>query len=357
MRLVRTTLILVALLGLAGSGCQSLFSPTPDTDSSPADDQVLTWDILPVGTSVDSVIFHIYINEVGFTNVQLHRIIADWEEMAVTWNSFGSAYDPAIAADFDANVVYDWKSVDITELAVDWMDGSHPNFGFAMAQSNPEFPRNRYASRENEGFEPYVELFTSDGNVEIILPVADAWVWEDDPDLNQGHNIKLYSGRNSETTGQKHALIHFELPDLPPDGGEGCTKTRRWWKRHSGHGNRPDEVTPLLPLWLGEPGGEKSIEVTDAHQAWQILRRRRGGCHPNGMTRLYAHMLATKLNVANGADDADVADALAAVDAFLSDHGRTDWWCMSRPEKQQARQWKRLFRRYNKGVIGPGRCE
>ena len=126
-----------------------------------------------------------------------------------------------------------------------------------------------------------------------------------------------------------------------------------FWIRHAGlgHGQAPDLVTPLLPLWLGTPAGEKSLAVVDAATAVAVLRQRlwdRCEAGPNPITALRAQLLAAKLNLAQGAEN-DIAAALGAGDGFLAGHEPADWSSLSRVQKRQVLQWTQQLRRFNQG--------
>jgi hypothetical protein len=131
----------------------------------------------------------------------------------------------------------------------------------------------------------------------------------------------------------------------------GCTRTIGYWKTH------PEKVTPLLPVWLGTGSG-KSIQVTTASQAVQILSMsRQYGGPSNGITKLYAQLLAAKLNMSNGADEADIATTLLSADDFLARYNWRDWKGLSPGQKQTVLDWKTILDNYNNGLIGPGHCQ
>ncbi|KQM12772.1 hypothetical protein AOA80_00255 [Methanomassiliicoccales archaeon RumEn M1] len=118
-------------------------------------------------------------------------------------------------------------------------------------------------------------------------------------------------------------------------------------------------ITPLIQkaggtIWLGTPGGAKSIAVTTAAEASDIISNAGGA---NGFNQLYAQMLASKLNVLNGACDNAIEETMAAADAFLATHNADDWDGLSAAEKQQIEDWKDDFDDYNNGLIGPGHCK
>jgi hypothetical protein len=126
-----------------------------------------------------------------------------------------------------------------------------------------------------------------------------------------------------------------------------------FWIRHSGlgHSNAPDLVTPLLPLWLGTPAGEKSLSIADAATAVAVLRQRlwdRCEAGPNPITALRAQLLTAKLNLAQGAEN-DIAAALVAGDGFLAGHEPADWSGLSRAQKRQVLKWTQQLRRFNQG--------
>jgi hypothetical protein len=137
---------------------------------------------------------------------------------------------------------------------------------------------------------------------------------------------------------------------------EGCTRTKGYWMNHSGqgNGNQDDEVTPLLPIWLGDAGGAESVQVTTNVMAHQILDRRFCSSRNNGVGKLYAQLLAAKLNFASGASPDAVTDVVFDADAWLADHGCGDW---GDDVSDMVLGWKDTLDDYNNGRIGPGHCD
>ena len=139
---------------------------------------------------------------------------------------------------------------------------------------------------------------------------------------------------------------------------EGCTYGKGYWKNHTGFGPQADEVTPLLlPLYLGDEDGDKTFEVANAQTAYEILQQHKYGHPRNGITKLYAHFLATKLNITNFANPADIFDVVEEVDEFLADYDWQDWDMLSRADKKMVLHWKDMLESYNEGFIGPGHCD
>lgn len=162
-------------------------------------------------------------------------------------------------------------------------------------------------------------------------------------------NTACFVTNDTGTTECDSATVFVEIPC------EGCTFTIGYWKTHAGFtGNNPDVVTPLLPQWLGTLGGAKSIQVTTAAQAVEILNF--NGVASNGINRLYAQLLAAKLNIENGADPSAVASVIAAADAFLATHNASDWDSLTRLQRNLVNQWQTTLDNYNNGLIGPGHC-
>lgn len=122
-------------------------------------------------------------------------------------------------------------------------------------------------------------------------------------------------------------------------------------------GPKTDEVTPYLPIWLGTAGGAESFEVTDDTTAYEVLCQNVYGKPNNGITKLYAQLLAAKLNIADGADPADIQATVDAADAFLADYSWEDWNGLDKDLKDSVNTWKDLLDDYNNGIIGPGHCQ
>lgn len=146
------------------------------------------------------------------------------------------------------------------------------------------------------------------------------------------------------------------LPDPVDTLADGCTRTIGFWKNHTGFGPQDDKVSALLPIELGAHGGGQSLMVGDAATARDVLKQNVYGHPSNGVTKLYAQLLAAKLNVASGASDADIAAELVAADAFLALHAPEDWSSLDAAEQDGTLFWKDAFDAYNNGVIGPGHC-
>jgi hypothetical protein len=137
--------------------------------------------------------------------------------------------------------------------------------------------------------------------------------------------------------------------------GNACTRTIGYWKNHAGTGPQQDRLTPLLPIWLGSENGATSIRVTSASGAIHLLNH--GGDASNGINKLYAQLLAAKLNIKSGTDGSVIAQTITAADAFLATHSAADWRGLSAHERAQVLTWMDTLDRYNNGKLGPTHCK
>jgi hypothetical protein len=142
---------------------------------------------------------------------------------------------------------------------------------------------------------------------------------------------------------------------MPPH--EGCTLTIGFWKTHAGFGPQANVVSPLLPIWLGTPGGTCSIPVTDSAIAHDILLQNVYGHPDNGLTKLYAQLLGAKLNIASGASESSVKNTISKADEFIADNCYGDWDSLSSADQAKVLRWHDKLDDYNNGIIGPGHCD
>jgi len=150
------------------------------------------------------------------------------------------------------------------------------------------------------------------------------------------------------------ATVHVNVPCVG-----GCTRTIGYWKTHAGFGPQADVVTQYLSQYLGTAGGPKSQLVATAANAVNYLSF--GGSNgvkdaSNGINKLYAQLLAAKLNFASGAGGSAVAATSAAADAFLANNDSLSWASLSKSAKSTVNGWMTTLDNYNNGLIGPLHC-
>jgi len=129
----------------------------------------------------------------------------------------------------------------------------------------------------------------------------------------------------------------------------GCTLTIGYYKNH------PSSITPL-PSYLGTSGGTKTLVVSSQAIGVDVLGQRVYGAPANGITKLYAQLLAAKLNGLHGASLSAVSATISSADAFLATHDYLDWSSLSTTEKNSVLVWHSALDNYNNGVTGPGHC-
>jgi len=462
-------LILAAILALIGVACQE----TPNlVEPQKGNLNDLAAFGIPPGATFESATFNIYVEIASGRTVNVHRITAPWEEMVVTWNNFGSSFNPGIEGSFLSDGA-GWRSADISSLVAGWLNGTNANYGLLLDQGT-SFPLSQFTSLQGIMHWPYLHICYSLEGVtmcEDVVTIGDSYIWQFTPDTNRGASDMLYAGWVNESGLEKQALLNFDLvvtqqpaaigdrvwfddnmnglqddgelgvpdatvqlldcagnvlattttdanglylfsnlvpgdylihfvapegyaftlqdqgtddavdsdanpttglawctnlapgeTDLTWDAGvylipqEGCTLTIGFWKTHAGFGPQPDLVTQYLPIWLGTAGGSQSINVTNAQIAVNVLGMSVYGTPSNGITKLYAQLLGTKLNIANGADGSSINATINSADAFLATHFWTSWDSLSKSNKKLVLTWTELLDDYNNGDIGPGHC-
>jgi hypothetical protein len=214
------------------------------------------------------------------------------------------------------------------------------------------------ATTDENGHYLFSELDPGDYYVEFIIPQDHVFSPQD-----QGIDDAVDSDADP-TTGKTDCItLEADGDDLTRDAGlyvmaaESCTYSKGYWKNHAGFGPQDNVVTPLLPIWLGNDDGDKGIPVTDSAIAVDVLVMKTYGYPSNGFAKLYAQLLAAKLNVANGADDSEIADYISTADDFLSNYDWNDWDSLDKEDRQMINDWMEMFDGYNNGNIGPGHCD
>lgn len=134
-----------------------------------------------------------------------------------------------------------------------------------------------------------------------------------------------------------------------PPPSQGCTLTIGYYKNH------PEAIAPL-PIYLGTQGGAKTLIVSSQQIGVNVLGQKTYGTSANGITKLYAQLLAAKLNILSGANNSAVASAITSADAFLATHNHTDWTLLTSAEQTSVLAWHTALDNYNNGLTGPGHC-
>ena len=463
-----SVMVLSGLLIVAGCSDQSPVD-TVSNSQAPAASQFAG---IPSNATITSALLWVHTPTLDIHLVHAYKVTAPWNEMTVSWNSFGGATEGSVLASsvFD-NVGY--FAFDLSSYAPEFLDDS-PDYGFLLRldaeELTPEFVTGREA-----GLNPaYLEICyttTDTSDCVTFTTIADAPIYSAMPDGFFGGMPLMSLGPVGGNESTYEILFAFEVPVMrqmmsigdfvwldenmdgiqdsnetglagvtvvltscvvdsladplqlttttdadgyylfdslffgeymvqffAPDGYRfspqhttdadhdsdpdpvtgatecfepfsptavlsidagmypeavdlGCTLGKGYWKNHAGFGPQNDMVSGLLPLTLG------SMDVSDAQTAVDLLSQKVYGQSSNGITKLYAHLLAAKLNIANGADDSDIADLVSAADDFLSNYSWEDWDSLGMEDRKQVSYWKGMFEDYNEGEIGPGHCQ
>lgn len=115
-----------------------------------------------------------------------------------------------------------------------------------------------------------------------------------------------------------------------------CTYGMGWWKNNA-------------DLWPGTGRYLGNIYYTNQ----QLLSILNSPVKGNGLTSLAHHLIATKLNLANGADPADIAAAVIAADALIANLNVFT----EKLKPNEVGAIKDMLENYNNGTTGPGNCE
>jgi len=202
------------------------------------------------------------------------------------------------------------------------------------------------------------ELMAGDYYVKFMLPMGYVFTMQD-----AGMDDALDSDADPTTGMTVCTTLDEGETDLTWDAGmymppmEGCTHTIGYWKTHAGFGPQDDVVSQYLPIWLGTDGGDKSVPVTTAAIAVDVLKMKTYGHPSNGITKLYAQLLGAKLSIADGASPDDVSDIIDMADEFLAMYDYTDWNMLEMEDLNMVNSWKDMLDDYNNGIIGPGHCD
>jgi len=311
---------------------------------------------VPAGVAISSAVVWVYANFAGEnpfapnTVVTAHRVTAPWDELTTTWNSFGGSYDPAVVGSVAIGTDPGWYSIDITSLVQGWANEEYANYGVLLRIDGYGYVSYISSEHHEVTLRPIVEVHFG-SEVAVFTRgdtnnLYDTTIFESAPDLALGNDSFLLTRGNYEL--EKQTLIQF---DITFEEQHGYTRTIGYWKTHAGlgPGNQADMVSALLPIWLGTPGGAKSILVDSNVLAVDLLSRTVGG-GKNGIAKLYSQLLGAKLNIANGASSSPVADVIADADAFLADHNVYDWDALPKAVKNQVIQWQSALDDYNNSM-------
>lgn len=135
----------------------------------------------------------------------------------------------------------------------------------------------------------------------------------------------------------------------PQTSGGGCTLMIGYYKNHAW------AIRPLS-IYLGTRGGAKTLVVSTQQIGVDVLNQKVYGAASNGITKLYAQLLAAKISNLAGADPSAVAGVFVQADDFLATHNYLDWSKLSATKQKDVLAWHDSLDSYNNGFTGPGHC-
>jgi hypothetical protein len=293
---------------------------------------------IPAGSTITQADFSVMALSSTGEIVNVHRVTADWGEYSVTWNSFGSSFDPAVIGWFYTN--QGWNTVDVTALVQAWVDGVVPNFGVLLRQDGE--PGVQYWSSEFEFYyeRPMLEIWWMDpagnpGHALIQRPdaaqdgVADTYVWQQMPNNNFGGGRTLYTGLVNGF--EKLSLIRFIITVTQQGPGTG---TPGYWKNHP-------EAWPTETITIG------GVQYSKPDAIAEMDRPTRG----DKTRTMFRALVATKLNIMIGNDPSCILDSVVAADAWMVEHplgsrvkGNSPAWTVGEPIKD-------MLDDYNNGLL------
>jgi hypothetical protein len=161
--------------------------------------------------------------------------------------------------------------------------------------------------------------------------------------------FRVFAHANNTLERSDFAIFGLDgsLRTIPCSAGGGCTFTQGYWKTHGpiptgGNTN----MWPVGALSLG------SVTYSDL-ELLSILNTPSAG---NGLVNLAHQLIAAKLNVANGADDAAIAGSILDADALIGG-------LIVPPigsgalEPGDTSSLVNSLTSYNEGATGPGHCQ
>ncbi len=230
-------MLVLTLTGIMLVGCSSeQNSVSPDLNVSGLG---LAPVILPTNATITSAKLNINTYIGNNQPINIHRVTSDWNETVVTWNSFSGAFNPTVEGSFVSTA--GWNIVDITPLFNSWTDGTYDNFGLLLDQVDMTFPRAIYFSKEFYKNRPFLEVCYTENGVTTCVQtevIADTYIWENAPDVNNGSSDRLYTGWFASYDLEKQTLLKFDIalnPGNTNDDEDDCDSDDHNSDNHDGH--------------------------------------------------------------------------------------------------------------------------
>lgn len=167
------------------------------------------------------------------------------------------------------------------------------------------------------------------------------------------NNTASFVTNTTGTKGESSATVKVTI-----DCAQGCTLTIGYWKTHADpNSTRHDATQTLEVLAAAQPpitvGGNTVTATAGTYNVVSLLSF--SGDPSKPINKLYAQLVAAKLNIANGADGSAVSTTIAQADSFLTSKQPNQ--NLSGPARQTAVSLAAALESFNSGGIGPGHCD
>jgi hypothetical protein len=165
-------------------------------------------------------------------------------------------------------------------------------------------------------------------------------------------NTATFTTNDTGSTGSDDATVDVNVPCQT-----GCTLTIGYWKTHANPlSPRHDNTQTLRVLADAQPpitvGGNPVTATAGPYNVVSLLSFSGDASKP--INKLYAQLVAAKLNIANGASGSAISTTIAQADTFLT--GKSPNLILSGASKQTAVNLATSLESFNSGVTGPGHC-
>jgi hypothetical protein len=222
-----------------------------------------------------------------------------------------------------------------------------------ITPANPDVPTTGW----NVTVSPANLEFCESGTYQFMLHVCNNGVPTEETFVAE-NSITVQPPDAVNPSSQLKATYNLSTIGCTPHSG--CTRTIGFYKTHAVtnlYGHNQDMVSNYLPIYLGTVGGLKTRVVTVNTQVVSIMQFVGTGGASNGILKLYAQLLAAKLNLAGangstlGTNGSCIATAIVAADAFLATHDASSWASMSKANQKLVLGWMSTFDNYNNGLL------
>ena len=278
---------------------------------------------IPPGSTVNSATLTVFMNSSNGQTINVHRVTAPWSESLVTWNSFGGAYDPAVAASFTSN--FGLQSVDLTGLVQSWVNGTYTNYGILL-EEGAGLSACRSSEFSTVSLRPKLDIFFTPpgGSIqELVIQrpgstpdlVQDAYITAQFP-TETGSGDQLFMGLFNGFV--KQSLVQF---DFTNNGAGPGTATLGYWKNHPA-------AWPVSSITIGGVVYTKAAAIT-----WMSTP-----VQGDKTKTMFAQLVSAKLNVIIGNESGCIDGTIADADAWMALHhvgsgvgGGTAAWAIGAP--------------------------